>query len=981
MSSIALFTEDSPQDLREAVLFPWLEAHPVLPDPKAGKCVVVAPDVVRLAALKRAWLERLGKPLLGLAFWTPGELRRHLLEKLLPDLRSATAEDLALLTRLAAGETGEDDPLGVVSREPRGFLQAWDALAAARGERELLAQPWRELPTALERLLESHRLANVRAIDWRLADLPPAQRHPSIARLLLDGFSAVHAPIFPLLLAALRQSAEATMTFPLPRARAVEQLWLSSFEARSGTIAEPALGANPSLVPPPYAPWAEAAEVGSVVAAPPENLAFHLFTERRFEVVALADRAESIVRETPDAVIGLVVPNQSLLVRALAAELVKRGLPVHDSFGYFPVTEATEEVFAGWIEWQSVGQLPEAQKFLGALERAGLLEPEAGERIERAWEEARERTGSDDLTVLTAFLRGDGHLKGASEAVDWSSRWPRLDQRATIPHFLEISREAFLAWKGGVRFDEAAERWRETWGRDTTLVDRATFLEWLFGSLRVPGRARHAAARDAFAPIQLISYEMIRSAAWSHLLLGGLNEGLVPTPAQESAFLVPEAAQIHLRAVRRPGPHGEGDECLAEGRGFLFDEQARRSVQTGIFFDAIGETSARVECFATHAPEGADRSATVLSEWFLRLHRAAYGPEQPLPAVRGALRASSTSSAPPPRGWPEIEETRRAAEARSDPETPFDGHSFGFFEVPVEPLELGARDWEDLLSRPAAVWLKAMARVRPRRDFEQPLKAALTIGLGTHRLLSLPRSNENGPWHALETLRQEWPGRITAMAHAWRRAVEEAYAMASSAPPPLWREMWGKILGFAQELAEGALAAEFEGWLSSEHSLPKGARLTLADGGELRLRGRVDALFVDTLESPHRALVVDYKTGSDKPLTVKRLQKGDSLQLLLYGGALADLWRVACGLALLKPGDSASVQCSIEPGEDPSALLPGLAAVGRHGVFGFAGAVRSEYAFVGDYPITFFPPSADVVEQKWERTHGEWLPLPKGGGE
>lgn len=979
--AISLHTEDSLRDLTTAVLHPWLAAHPSLPPPGAGKCVVVAPDAVRLAALKRSWLEAGGAPLLDLAFWTPGELRRYLLLRLLPDQRVATAEDLALMVRLVAGNPEEESPRGVVARDPAGFLQAWDQLLGAQAEDSLLGAPWRALRTELEKHLSERHLASVRTVDWRLAELPAATRHPPLGRVLLDGFSALHAPLFPLLLAAVRQSAEATVTFPLPRSRPSEQLWLGTFEALAETVAEPVLGAIDTERP--FARWAEAAEIGAVVPEAPPGIAFYLFRERRFEVAALADRIESAVRSTPEARIGVALPNEPLLVRALAAELVRRPLPIHDTFGYFPVAEPAESVFAKWIEWQQSGRLPVAQGFLEALEAAGQLDAAQVDLLQKAWDAARERTGSDDLAVLTAYLRADAYIEGAKEATAWAASWPRLEPRASLPLFLETARAAFVAWGGAIRFDEAAERWREIWAGESAPVDRAVFLEWLFGSLRVPGRARHAAARDAFAPIQFVSYEMVRGEAWTHLFLAGLNEGLVPAPSRESAFLLPDAVATHLRQSRRAGPHGEGDERVAEGRGFLLDERTRRSIQTGLFFDAIAETQLAVECFATHAPEGDDRTATVLSEWYLRLHRAAFGPEQSLPVVKGAsprahaLRGEQSTP-------PELPTPAALAEAmavRYDPEQPFDGHSFGFFQPPSEPLELGARDWEALLERPAAVWLKAVAGVKPRTDFAEPVKQSLATGLAVHRLLALAPTEVDDGWRALDALRREWPRGIENAAYGWRRAVKDAYALAGQPVPPLWRELWGKILGLAQTLASGALAIERGNWLKSEHSLPRGAHLVLADGAELRLRGRVDALILDDPAEPRFALVLDYKTGSDKPLTNKRLEKGEGLQLVLYGGALADLWQLEIGLGLLKPNDPAEVQATIAPGADPSGLLAGLAQIGRDGIFGFGGEVRSEYAFVGDYPLSFFPPSAEIVERKWRLTHRERLPLPKGGSE
>jgi len=319
--------------------------------------------------------------------------------------------------------------------------------------------------------------------------------------------------------------------------------------------------------------------------------------------------------------------------------------------------------------------------------------------------------------------------------------------------------------------------------------------------------------------------------------------------------------------------------------------------------------------------------------------------------------------------------TGHAYARRFDPTTPFDEYSFGFAWPPSEPLELGARDWEAVLKRPAAIWLQAIARVRPREDFSVPALLPLVRGSAIHRLL---RRGGGPTWHVLADETATWAERVERAAERWRRNVEQAHALADRPISLLWLEQWGQARTLARRLAVTVGHAPPLPAMASEYSLPEGARWILPAGGELRLRGRVDALLVDDPENPRQALVIDFKTGGDTALKPAKVRQGDGLQLVLYGGALADLWQCPVALCLLKPGDSdVAAQMTMAPGEDPSGILDGLVALGARGVLGFAGAVRSDYAFVGEYPIAFVAPPAEVVSEKWIQTHPK-LELPKG---
>jgi hypothetical protein len=559
-------------------------------------------------------------------------------------------------------------------------------------------------------------------------------------------------------------------------------------------------------------------------------------------------------------------------------------------------------------------------------------------------------------------------------AIEWAEAWPRLPENATIGLFLELSADAFEQWDNAQSLEEARERWKTSWMHYPKPLERTRYLDWFWASLRRPGQARHPAARDAFAPVQLVSFEMVGSGTWTHLLLGGLNERLVPAPARETAYLLPDAAHRHLSRNLVQGPQGEGQDILRSNCGFLLEENERRALLSGALFDAIASTTDCIELFATYAPEGTDRTATVLSEFYQRLYRAAMGREAdfPTPEKTTILPSSSESGV----GALPLQSTSLAYEKRFAPTTPFDAYSFSYSEPPSAPLTLGARQWEALLKRPAAVWLESIAHLQLRDDFSKPVELNLFRGAAVHRLL-----RRSGPekWFALKNEEASWPDSVRTQSEGWKQLVEQASVTTAIPVSPQWRELWGWTRQKALALAE-LVSHEAPGqYLATEYTLPDGARWTNAAGDFITLRGRIDALLVDQHENPKTAFVIDFKTGGDEALKVKKLAEGNGLQLVLYGGALTDLWQCPVALTLVKPGDQAvEAQLSLAAGEDPSGLLSALARVGQTGCIGFGGRIRSDYAYVGEYPLAFIAPPSQIVVEKWILTHGECLPLPKG---
>ena len=110
---------------------------------------------------------------------------------------------------------------------------------------------------------------------------------------------------------------------------------------------------------------------------------------------------------------------------------------------------------------------------------------------------------------------------------------------------------------------------------------------------------------------------------------------------------------------------------------------------------------------------------------------------------------------------------------------------------------------------------------------------------------------------------------------------------------------------------------------------------------------------------------MDYKTGSRKALSAKKLRGGDGVQLALYALALR-----ANGVSLLTPDLALDApQLTFDELTAQTRLWRGLHRMQESGVFGLRGALRDEFAFRGDYPLATLAIDEAVLDEKWTRTH------------
>jgi hypothetical protein len=185
-----------------------------------------------------------------------------------------------------------------------------------------------------------------------------------------------------------------------------------------------------------------------------------------------------------------------------------------------------------------------------------------------------------------------------------------------------------------------------------------------------------------------------------------------------------------------------------------------------------------------------------------------------------------------------------------------------------------------------------------------------------------------------------------------------------------WDSFHLDVAGCARDLLAQVYALPAAQFAAVEARIPDGASITAGAAGSLPVIGRMDLVLSDRPKWEGADVrIVDFKTGGDKRLSVRRMaSKGASLQLGVYLEAARSL------------GATGSV-CMLKPREEPSSIasaeldgaLGRLELLGRllaGGIYGALTPDRGEYSVRFEWPLACAPISHAVLMGKFERTFG-----------
>jgi hypothetical protein len=992
--AVRLLMTGSVEEQWRDVAGPWLRGRQAWLDPRPT--VVLTPSRAQGFYLRSRLVET-KTPALGLRFWTPSDARKFLLEQRASDTRAITKTDLRLFTRMVAGRLleNQDAPdrssLTSVLQDPEAFLRAFDLmLGAGWNPARDGADYGRALATELESELNRAQVAPQAGIHRLLRETTYGLPRPIVAALVL-GFNASHWPLWDLLQAFCHACTDTVVALDSPRrfGESLDRLWVGSWE----NFAEAAYDFPESLAEEestgPLQGLAASYEEGKVLEAPVSNIHFlatpDLTTQSRAIVLQTLDYLKD-----PDCTrLGIVFPEANALALAVSDQLRALGLPLNDGPGAFQNGLFETRHWQTWLALQEEPTVRTLVHWLRACEAGGIpsgLISVPAARAAHLLEWALNQSLIDNLDFLAVQMeKGGGDEKIVA---DFLRTRIALPDESTFAGYLAATREALrrLKWKDLLaELPESAP----TWLPPDAPVSRFSFLAWL----RETADSRERVRRNGnhfYGKIHLLLYGQLAGQSWSHLILTGLNEGVWPRLYESGAFgsryelaaLNDQVRVLNHRGVTQ-GRQGEGHETVIPGHGHCLLPLERHDLSLRDLCAALESTSHAVCLTALTAGGGRN---LLPSDFFNHAWQAKTGNildevtfrDLAQKTVKRCEEHEHFFVSEKADSSQDLAAPRRAYLARRDPLAPFGPYEFAYATPPEAPIQLPCKKWENALSHPDTTWLAEIVGVSPWPEGD--LNWPQAIGTWVHRWLK-KALQEPSPETLLPRLREAADLELEAMrARARSRNIE---------PYPWWIYVWGearsKALGLGRALApELADKSAF-----SEISLPPDLLVALPLGtvDDFALSGKIDVLLVEprtaTIDprclnlTGHACWVIDFKTGSAKKMTVKDIEKGRSLQIVLYGLAVQALGATSTSLTLLTFDEPLSRHLTVDDLRPVTGVFRSLDMIHRRGIFGQAPSGNSEYAYQPDLPLTTRAVPPDILAAKWALVHEIPAPAPE----
>jgi hypothetical protein len=215
--------------------------------------------------------------------------------------------------------------------------------------------------------------------------------------------------------------------------------------------------------------------------------------------------------------------------------------------------------------------------------------------------------------------------------------------------------------------------------------------------------------------------------------------------------------------------------------------------------------------------------------------------------------------------------------------------------------------------------------------------------------------------------------RVTSAADEFHNQVQAILRQCERPFPDWWTSGWQNARFLAQQFAGQIAAVSDWPFLATEWKLVSPQTISLGNGKDLRVRGRID-LILRRGEPETEFWIVDYKTGEAKPLNSKpadlrrQLAAGDGIQICIYLLALRDR-ATNIYASLLTRGSDLQMQVETNDVIAQSEIWMEIARIQDTGTFGLLGELRSDYAFTGTYPLATLGIDKELLRKKWERTH------------
>jgi len=973
----------------ESVVLPWFELVAATAFTQSQPAVVATPFAADGMFLRYKLLEH-GISLLGVKFLTPAQLREMIVQD---GACIPLREHLRLLLSVAAEQCTDSQDVDLaaiaksVARAPDHLLRSIDRVSAAGWSFGDVAPPaLRTIAGKFSELVGQCGFQLVHEAD-RAAIETAKTAAPRLGSLLLTGFGAAHGHLWPLLQAAVLSAERATVILEYPReqTRASDETWVGTWEEVCGAAV-------------PFSSLTERVRPFSELVRPanvPVDLAnrpaphFLVGLNTSEQAQGIAAMALKFLAEASCTRLGILFPRAGALSRLVSELFTPFAIPHNDTIGHLAPGEFETAAWNAWLELQENHQLGPLLHFFDANpeSRGELSIQTLREELQRVYCKIL----IDDIAVIREHCARQSPSVQCAAIANLLTKIKFLSGNATLSGFLAETKAIFAELKWKNRWIEI-ERVSQNWTRAFDLeFPRATYLRWLKEIVDSLAIARASEGDHLYSRVHLLSYAEANGNEWSHLIFAGLNQGEWPQAESESAFLRDEEiVDLNARAIRS-GRQGEGHTALQEEKTFLLSAQDRRQIARRQFTSALESTENGLAITASLHQESAPERVWNPSEFFSEIYFAARRTplsQETMSTLRQRTRAWLDKQKLFQRDCPttsDITQTRVAYDARRRADESFGEYEFALREPIDRKITLRTTQWDKVVTTPAFIWMKEYLGVESEEANLNEWSAA--TGNWVHEWLA----QISGPPTQNVFVDVPAPGqlceRVAQAARRFQKEIVDLCRACGWTTPDWWLSGWSNAFALAHCLA--SKLTELDGWpqMATEWIL-KSPQIISVDGGELRVRGRIDLILARNRPNDSKLdgadiWIVDYKTGNKKALTAagktpeaqfaavrKKLVRGDAIQLGLYGLVARELGASEIDLSLLSPRtELEQPQLAIGDLAAHSDFWSELLKMQETGIFGLRGPIRSEFSFTADYPLATLPIDREFLQEKWTLTH------------
>lgn len=901
--------------------------------------------------------------LFNVRFWSPGDLWRHLAAALHVGVTIAEDEDLRLIARSAAARVAKQFPDDVsvrtLAKAPDPLLELLRILEAGGwGTEEVEGESFRLVAQSMRSVLKD---AEAETLSRRYFEMEGSTPTVAFESLAVVGFDAAHFAEYPLLKAAVRHANSSLVVVPnsTSRAETLDLIWAGSWEALCGEVIlceEAAAGPMAQVC----AAFDDGAAKAGACSTSPISFAW-----TRDDVM----QSQAIAREVARLVaagaehLAVIVPTVGPLSREISLNLAEAKLPHYCSLS--PVTMAADErAWTALLDLLADPTIARMRAFIALYPIPKAMCACGHDELNSALTKAAEEWLLSNIGALGTLLADD-----RPDVSQFLLSWPKLPEDAEVSKFAE----QVIALGDRLEMPMLGARLRVAIARLGRLAAITTagdaFCEWARSAVTDP---RHAPPDDSAHPAAKIHVLRLHEAVgneWDHVIFAGQNEGIFPAPERQSGVFSEETldrlnAQVKVLngEATEAGYAGDGQTVIRPGKSLCLGPAARRSLDVRNFLRVLNSC---------------DRATMFLSQRDLIRPGAPLQPGAFLTRVYflvGGSHLTAEMGSQMPYALPLVAEvapepdaaaTGLAYAARRDASQPSGIFDYCLAESPSWAIKMSASAWARAVRSPAIQWMNAFVGVscqRPQEDatWNKPL------GIWVHGWLG----GVTGKGF-VENPGKEWEMRTTTVAEAFLSKAIRAQQSAGETLPLWWRNLWNQAFARALSFARSLSTVQLQ-WVASELSL-KSKSFAPQPGLALPCGGRLDMVFSDRKPPTDddfdgaKLLLLDFKTGADKPLSPDRMQRGEGVQLGLYGIRAALAGAAETDICLLKPGDEIRAQMTAKQAEELREIWTLFAKMLTSGRFGQGEPVRSDYGISAKFPLATLCVDQEVMDARRQR--------------